>query len=67
MDEPSSLRQLSPRHALVMVVSGLFAALVAMSAQSAERLQEKRVGSGLEGWYGWLRSEIIKSRDAAFA
>ena len=50
-----------------MVVSGLLAALVPMSAQSAERLQEKRVGSGLEGWYGWLRSEIIKSRDAAFA
>ena len=55
------------RARLIMVVSGLFAALVPMSAQSAERLQEKRVGSGLEGWYGWLRSEIIKSRDAAFA
>jgi hypothetical protein len=50
-----------------MVVSGLFAALAPMSVQSAGSLQEKRVGSGLEGWYGWLRSEIIKSRDAAFA
>ena len=26
-----------------------------------------RSGDGLEGWYGWLRSEIGKSREAAFA
>jgi len=26
-----------------------------------------RSGDGLEGWYGWLRSEIGKTREAAFA
>lgn len=26
-----------------------------------------RRGDGLEGWYGWLRSEIGKTREAAFA
>jgi hydrogenase nickel incorporation protein HypB len=26
-----------------------------------------RSGDGLESWYGWLRSEIGKSREAAFA
>jgi hydrogenase nickel incorporation protein HypB len=26
-----------------------------------------RSGDGLEGWYGWLRGEIGKSREAAFA
>ena len=26
-----------------------------------------RSGDGLELWYGWLRSEIRKSREAAFA
>ena len=26
-----------------------------------------RSGDGLEGWYGWLRNEISKSREAAFA
>jgi hydrogenase nickel incorporation protein HypB len=25
-----------------------------------------RSGDGLEGWYGWLRSEVRKSREAAF-
>jgi hypothetical protein len=26
-----------------------------------------RSGEGLEGWYSWLRGEIRKSREAAFA
>jgi hydrogenase nickel incorporation protein HypB len=26
-----------------------------------------RSGDGLENWYGWLRSEISKGREAAFA
>jgi hydrogenase nickel incorporation protein HypB len=26
-----------------------------------------RSGDGLDGWYGWLRSEIRKTREVAFA